>query len=132
MNARDVKIVEDAKKLVEQRELSHVKIGLFDNDGVMRGKYMSREKFFSALDSGSAFCSVVLGWDVKDQIYDNVSYTGWHTGYHDSPIRILIDTCRELPLEDDSILFLAEFAEDAESVCPRAALRSVIDKAKDM
>ena len=47
MKPREVKTIDDAKKIVDKRGLSHVKIGLFDNDGVMRGKYMSREKFFS-------------------------------------------------------------------------------------
>ena len=98
----------------------------------MRGKYLSREKFLSALDSGSAFCDVVLGWDSKDQLYDNVTYTGWHTGYPDAPIRIVPDSCRELPLEDNCLLFLAEFADQAEAVCPRGTLRKVLSKASDM
>ena len=38
---RDVKTLGDARRIVEERGLSHVKVGLFDNDGVMRGKYMS-------------------------------------------------------------------------------------------
>jgi len=132
MNPRDVKTIEDAKQIVEERGLSHVKVGLFDNDGVMRGKYMSREKFFSSLDGGFSFCDVVLGWDSKDQLYDNVSYTGWHTGYPDAPARILPDTCRELPLEDDMLLFIGEFSEKAEEVCPRGTLRRVLAKASDM
>ena len=132
MNPRDVKTIEDAKQIVEDRGLSHVKVGLFDNDGVMRGKYMSRDKFLSSLDGGFSFCDVVLGWDSKDQLYDNVKYTGWHTGYPDAPARILPDTCRELPLEDDMLLFLGEFSEKAEEVCPRGTLRRVLDKASDM
>ena len=132
MNPRDVKTVQDAKKIVEERQLTHVKVGLFDNDGVMRGKYMSREKFLSSLDHGFAFCDVVLGWDVKDQLYDNVTYTGWHTGYPDAPVRILPDSCRDIPFEDGMLLFLAEFSDQAEAVCPRAALRKVIDKGKQL
>ncbi len=132
MKPRDVKTIQDARRIVEERGLSHVKIGLFDNDGVMRGKYMSREKFFSSLDNGFAFCDVVLGWDVKDQLYDNVTYTGWHTGYPDAPVRILPHSCREIPFEDGMLLFIAEFAEKAEAVCPRAALRRVIDRAAAM
>ncbi len=132
MNPREVKTIQDAKQIIEERGLTHVKVGLFDNDGVMRGKYMSREKFLSSVDHGFAFCDVVLGWDVKDQLYDNVTYTGWHTGYPDAPVRILPDSCREIPFEDGMLLFLAEFAEQAEAVCPRAALRRVIDKASDM
>jgi len=132
MNPRDVKTIADAKKIVEERGLNHVKLGLFDNDGVMRGKYLSREKFFSSLDNGFSFCDVVLGWDSKDQLYDNVTYTGWHTGYPDAPARILPETCRELPFENGMLLFLGEFAEKAEAVCPRNTLRRVLDKASDM
>ena len=53
---RSVKNFVDAQRIVDKRSLSHVKVGLFDIDGVMRGKYMSREKFFSALENGFAFC----------------------------------------------------------------------------
>jgi len=132
MNPRDVKSIDDAKKIVTERGLDHIKIGLFDNDGVMRGKYMSRDKFFSSLDKGFSFCDVVLGWDSKDQLYDNVTYTGWHTGYPDAPVRILPDSCRDLPLEENMLLFLGEFAQQAEAVCPRGTLRKVIQKAEDM
>lgn len=128
LTARQVRSVADAKRIVEARGLSHVKVGLFDNDGVMRGKYISREKFFSALDHGFAFCDVVLGWDVQDQLYDNARYTGWHTGYPDAPVRILPETCREVPFEDGMLLFLAEFSDAAEAVCPRAVLRRVIER----
>ncbi|MGF1705253.1 glutamine synthetase family protein [Enterovibrio baiacu] len=132
MEARDVKTAADAKKIIEQRQLTHVKVGLFDNDGVMRGKYMSKDKFFSSLDNGFAFCDVVLGWDVKDQLYDNATFTGWHTGYPDAGARILPDTCRDVLDEDGMLLFIAEFEGDAEAVCPRATLRRVLDKAEEM
>lgn len=132
IKTREVKTSEDAKRIVEERNLSHVKIGLFDIDGVMRGKYLSREKFFSALDHGLAFCDVVLGWDSQDQLYDNVQYTGWHTGYPDAPVRLLPDSCRELALEDNQLLFIAEFAEQAETLCPRGLLRRMVEKAAGM
>lgn len=100
-NPREVKTAEDAKRIIEERQLSHVKVGIFDIDGVMLGKYMSRNKFFSALDDGFAFCDVVLGWDTKDKLYDNVKYTGWHTGYPDANVRIIPSSCRELVVEDN-------------------------------
>ena len=131
-SAKDVKTVEDAKSIVHERNLSHVKVGVFDIDGVMRGKYMSREKFFSALDSGFAFCDVVLGWDVNDQLYDNGKVTGWHTGYPDAPVRILPDTCRDVDGEPGQLLFLAEFSGQAEAACPRGTLRRILEKARSM
>ncbi|WP_461538278.1 glutamine synthetase family protein [Spongorhabdus nitratireducens] len=132
LNPRDVKTIADARKIVEERGLSHVKVGLFDNDGVMLGKYMSKSKFFSSLENGFAFCDVVLGWDSKDQLYDNVKYTGWHTGYPDAPVRILPHSCRELPLENGMLLFMGEFKDQAETICPRGTLRRVIEKAANL
>ena len=132
LNAKDVKTIEDAKRIVDERNLSHVKVGLFDIDGIMRGKYMSKEKFFSSLDSGFAFCDVVLGWDSKDQLYDNGKVTGWETGYPDAPVRILPHTCRDIVDEPGQLLFIAEFVDEAEKVCPRGTLRKVIEKGKAM
>jgi len=132
MEARQVNSIQDARHIVEQRKLKHVKVGVFDIDGILRGKYMSKEKFFSALEKGFGFCDVVLGWDSKDQLYDNVNYTGWHTGYPDAPTRIVPSTCRDLPFEENQLFFLAEFADKAELICPRGVLRRVIQQAKDM
>src|SRR5215510_1334775 len=132
MEPRQVRSIADAKAIVEARQLPHVKVGVFDIDGIMRGKYMSREKFLSALENGFGFCDVVLGWDCQDQLYDNVKYTGWHTGYPDAPVRILPDSCRPLPYEDNGLFFLCEFAEPASEICPRGALRRVLDRAKGM
>ncbi|STY28982.1 glutamine synthetase [Legionella wadsworthii] len=132
LTPKDVKTVEAAKQIVEERNLSHVKVGLFDMDGVMLGKYMSRNKFFSALENGFSFCDVILGWDSKDKLYDNGKYTGWHTGYPDTSVRIIPDTCRDLFFEENQLLFMAEFAGGAESLCPRALLRRIVDKASSM
>ncbi len=134
MQAGEVRTADDAKALVEERGLAHVKVGVFDVDGVLRGKYMSREKFFSALDKGFGFCDVVLGWDSNDQLYENpgVEYTGWHTGYPDAPVRIVPDSCRELPYEGDNVLFLAEFSDAAEALCPRGLLRRQLERAAEL
>ncbi|MDH5324255.1 MAG: glutamine synthetase [Gammaproteobacteria bacterium] len=132
MDARDVRTADDARQIVMDRKLTHVKVGIFDMDGIMRGKYMSRDKFFSALDHGFGFCDVILGWDSKDQLYDNVSYTGWHTGYPDAPTRLLPHTCRNLVYEDNQLLFMAEFAAEAEQICPRAVLRRVVQQCEEM
>ena len=72
---------------------------------------------------------MVLGWDSNDQLYDNVSFTGWHTAYPDAPVRLLPETCRALPFEGNMLLFLGEFAGKAEEVCPRATLRRVLKRA---
>ncbi len=132
LSPRHLKTADDAKAIVEQSGATHIKVGVFDVDGILRGKYMSRAKFLSALESGYGFCDVVLGWDCQDQLYDNVKFTGWHTGYPDAPVRILPETCRALPFENDGLFFLSEFAPPADQICPRALLRRVLDRAKSM
>jgi glutamine synthetase len=117
------------RTMLDQRRIEHVKIGVFDTDGILRGKYMSREKFESALEKGFNFCDVVLGWDSADQLYDNVRFTGWHTAYPDASLRVLPGTCRDIPFEPETALFLAEFSGRAEAVCPRGTLRRILDRA---
>ncbi len=132
MGPEDVKTSADARRLVEERGLEHVKVGVIDTDGVLRGKYLAKEKFFSALEHGFGFCDVVLGWDSNDQLYDNVSFTGWHTAYPDAMCRVLPQTCRPIPLEGDMLFFLGEFIGRAEEICPRGILRRVLKRAEDM
>ncbi len=129
MEPGDVRTAADARAIVEQRKLSHVKLGVFDVDGILRGKYLARDKFFSALESGFGFCDVVLGWDSNDQLYDNARFTGWHTAYPDAQVRIVPSTCRALPLEGEMLFFLGEFSGAAEAVCPRGTLRRVLERA---
>ncbi|MDE2017243.1 MAG: glutamine synthetase, partial [Hyphomicrobiales bacterium] len=109
----------------------YVKVGVFDVDGVMRGKYMGRDKFLSSLQKGFSFCDVVLGWDSNDQLYDNVKLTGWHTAYPDAGVRLLPETARLLPFENDLPLVLGEFTGAHEGACPRGTLRRVLKRAKD-
>jgi glutamine synthetase len=131
MQPEEVRTSAQARAIVEERGLQHVKVGVFDNDGILRGKYLEREKFFAALDKGLGVCDVVLGWDSNDQQYDNVTFTGWHTAFPDAPVRLRPETCRALPFEGDMLLFLGEFAGNAEQVCPRATLRRVLQRAAD-
>ncbi|MBL8697738.1 MAG: glutamine synthetase [Alphaproteobacteria bacterium] len=130
MDPRSVRTADDARKIVRARNLSHVKVGVHDVDGILRGKYLHRDKFFSALDDGFGFCDVVLGWDSSDQLYDNVTYTGWHTAYPDANVRLVPETCRDLPTEPGGLFFLGEFDKAAEAICPRGVLRRVLDRAR--
>ena len=130
MDPREVKTADDARRIVKERGLAHVKVGLHDVDGVLRGKYLHVDKFFSALDGGFGFCDVVLGWDSNDQLYDNVTYTGWHTAYPDAPARVLPESCRELPTEPGGLFFLCEFGDKASDLCPRGTLKRVLERAR--
>ena len=122
----------EARKLVESMDIPYVKLGVADVDGILRGKYLSRAKFLSALEKGLGFCDVIVGWDSNDQLYDNVRYTGWHTAYPDAPVRVVPETGRLIPFEDDLPFFLCELAPPAEAICPRGTLRRVLKRAAEM
>ncbi len=122
----------EIKKGIKSGGIQQVKVGVFDVDGILRGKYLSAEKFLSALDSGFGFCDVVLGWDSNDQLYDSASFTGWHTAYPDAQVRVVPETARAIPFEDNTPFFLGEFTGRAAAICPRNVLSRVVERAKDM
>jgi glutamine synthetase len=117
---------------VKNHPSKKVKVAVTDIDGILRGKYMSAEKFLSVADSNFGFCDVVFGWDANDLAYDNAQYTGWHTGYPDAKARVDLSTFRKIPWENDVPFFLGDFVGDKNeplAVCPRQLLKSVIAEA---
>ena len=125
------------KKIVEEihsSEAQKVKVAITDIDGILRGKYLIKEKFLSAAETGFGFCNVVFGWDSSDVCYDNCSYTGWHSGYPDASARIDLNTFRRVPWDNNIPFFLGDFVKsngDALEVCPRQLLKRVIKRAAD-
>lgn len=123
---------DDVLARLRASEADYVKVAVTDVDGILRGKYLDKQKFLSAAETGFGFCNVVFGWDAVDECYDDVSYTGWQSGYPDAEVRIDLASHRTIPWEDGRDLFLGEFVDDAAerlAVCPRGALRNQIDRA---
>ncbi|RMG10455.1 MAG: glutamine synthetase [Deltaproteobacteria bacterium] len=121
--------LETLKKRFEEDGVRRVKIGGFDIDGVLRGKYVSLEKFLSAAEKGLGFCDVVFGWDIGDILYDNVKLTGWHTGYPDLHATVDLSTYRLIPWEPETAAFLLRLHPE---VGPRSVLERVEKKAEAM
>ena len=128
--------VRDVVDAVRASPSVRVKVAVSDIDGVLRGKYLHKEKFLGALESGFGFCNVVFGWDANDQCYDNTQWTGWHTGFPDSLARIDLDTLRRVPWDENVPFFLGEFVESDGTtpvpVCPRQLYRRVLKRAEKM
>ena len=126
---------EDIIKRVKESNSSKIKIAIADIDGILRGKYIHKKKFFDSLDYQLGICDVVFGWDSGDKCYDNVEITGWHTGYPDARAKIDISTFREIPWENSTPFFLADFSEDdlySKTTCPRSLLKRVAAECERM
>lgn len=107
-----------------------VMLGYVDLDGLLRGKYVARAKFESIRDKGSAFCSVVLGWDARDELYRN-DYTGWFSGFPDDAVRVVPGEGRILPGEGCAF-HLLEFTGEGREICARNLACRTAEKAADM
>ena len=117
---------------------NRVKVAVSDIDGVLRGKYLHKDKFFSAVEGGFGFCDVVFGWDMNDQCYDNTTLTGWHKGFPDALAKIDLGTHRNVPWDDGVPFFLGDFVMERSGrevplpICPRQLLKRVLARAEKL
>jgi glutamine synthetase len=114
---------------------NRVKVAVSDIDGVLRGKYLHKDKFFGAAESGFGFCDVVFGWDMTDTCYDNTKITGWQHGFPDALVRLDLDTYRTVPWDDHVPFVLGEFVTadgGPHPICPRQILRRVLKRAEKL
>jgi glutamine synthetase len=120
---------------LQDEGVDRAKVGGFDIDGVLRGKYISLAKLASALESGFGFCDVIFGWDIADQLYDNATVTGWASGYPD--VQAVLDpaTLRSIPWEPGVVAMLCDFRDprgNAHPACPRSLLKRVVRRCREM
>ena len=119
----------DLIKAVRADSSSKVKVAVTDIDGVLRGKYLHKDKFRSAVDGGFGFCDVVFGWDMTDSVYDNAQLTGWQHGFPDALAQLDLATGRNVPWDDDVPFFLGDFINADGTplpLCPRQLLKRVL------
>ncbi|CAH0999194.1 Glutamate--isopropylamine ligase [Neolewinella maritima] len=107
-----------------------IKLGIMDTDGVLRTKYLSRDKLQSALASGSSLCNVTFAWDIQDTVYADQPLPD--PGFADARLTIDAGSGRTLPWEADTPLLLGDFSNDAGpagTACPRSLLRRTVARA---
>jgi glutamine synthetase len=136
MSTSNSKITKEqlVSEIIDNPEVSKVKLAITDIDGVLRGKYVHKNKFASVLDGGLGFCDVVFGWDIGDVCYDNSKVTGWHTGYPDAPAILDLNTYRRVPWDEGVPFFLAHFVNskgERLEVCPRNLLMKIKKEAEE-
>lgn len=123
---------EALEEYLDSEKIRFYKVAVVDVDGVLRGKYMDRTKFSSALRKGFGMCDVVLGWDSQDQLYDNGTVSSWETGYRDAQVCLDLSSVRLLPSEEHTAFVLGSFTGSYQEACCRSVLRRVEAKARQM
>lgn len=126
---------EQIEEYVKQHASGKVKLAAADIDGILRGKYISTDKFSAVLRGELGFCDVVFGWDAQDLAYENTKFTGWHSGYPDMPLQLDLNTFRKIPWENDTPFFLGDFLDakgEGAHVCPRQLLKKIIAECRSL
>lgn len=121
------------KKLEKENK---IKIAVTDIDGILRGKYIHKQKFLDIIDNSFGFCDVIMGWDNTDTVYNNAEVTGWHTGFPDTKAQIDVTSYRSVPWQDDVAFFLADLnnpeTNQPHPGCSRSLLKKVVAKSDNM
>ncbi|QRW27692.1 glutamine synthetase [Rhizoctonia solani] len=131
---RAPKSVEDLHNLLQND--TKVKVAGIDVDGILRGKFMSKDKFLSAVKGeGFGFCSVIFGWDMHDLVYPNeLLVSNRANGYRDILAHIDLSTYRRISWEANVPFFLLSFLDpethEPIPVCPRGTLTKAIKSAE--
>jgi glutamine synthetase len=118
---------------IRTSEVGKVKVAVADVDGILRGKYVHVDKFFSAVDSGIGFS--VFGTDLNDRPYDEGYASGSRLGFPDATVELDLETYRRVPWDDNVPFFLGNFVKKDGSphpLCPRQVLKRVLARAEQM
>lgn len=118
---------------VRKSQAGKVKVAVADVDGILRGKYVHVDKFFSAVDGGIGFS--VFGTDLNDRPYEDSYASGSRLGFPDATVELDLDTYRTVPWDDDVPFFLGNFVKTDGSphpLCPRQVLKRVLARGERM
>lgn len=131
---------EDAKVAVQDFVATHgittVRIQAPDIDGLLRGKRIPVEYFASSVAyRGSNIANILFGWDMVDELLDNLTYTGWHTGYPDVTLLPDLSTLRVVPWEPGTAMVTCDITEldgTPVGISPREVLKRVVRRAEGL
>lgn len=134
MTPAEVRSVDDARKLIEERDTDHIVVGMPDLQGFLRGKYVSRDKALTALENGMGVPGVTFALDPTDVILDVTGLSDDGSAFDDNVVTLLPETCREIPWEPPhrSLFFLTTYTDQTANFCPRSVYARVADKAAAM
>ena len=134
MKPSEVKSADDVRRMVAETEAEFVTVGMVDTQGMLRGKYLSRRKFLSALDHGLGIPAVTLGLDYNDVIAENAKISDAGQGCCDAILRVIPDSCRVIPWEPArrNLFFQIEYGDETAALCLRLVFKRIMARADAM
>jgi glutamine synthetase len=111
-----------------------VTIAVTDTNGLLRGQKVAAAELPGILESGMGMSPAQLALDPTDVFLKMPGVTDGRGDFHDSQLRVDVDSRREIPweAESDRGLYLAEFTGDPAQFCPRGVLRRILARAARM
>ncbi len=126
--------IQTIAQLIEHNNVTSVKIGGGDLDGVYRGKRVSAEHFLAAAEGeGFPQCDVLFGWDIQDEVIGSLPYSNWEIGFGDIVMRPDLSTFAIVPWEQGSASVVCDFHTehgDPLPIAPRFVLQKVVQQAQ--
>ena len=121
------------ERVLEQADalaLSHANLGYFDTTGVFRSKRYALRHLKKAMTEGIAWLALPSGMSPAD---DGISSNRWVApagGYSDGVVRLDPQSARALPFDSngEGLLLVGEFTGPVASHCPRALLRTELER----
>lgn len=117
-----------------EHNIKTVRIGGTDIDGLLRGKRIPVNYFLESVwEKGSNIADILFGWDVADELMDNLTFTGWHTAYPDVTLLPDLSTLRLAPWEPNAATVLCDIVRLDRSpleISPRTVLKNVVEQAR--
>lgn len=110
-----------------------VTVAVTDTNGLLRGQKVAAAELPGILENGMGMSPAQLALDPTDVFLNMPGVTDGTGDFHDSLLRVDVDSCRDIPWEADSDkrLYMAEFTGDAQGFCPRSVLRRVLARAAE-
>lgn len=121
LNRPDIKTQNILRELKES-DCQKVKVAITDLDGILRSKYLEKEKFINSTENGFGFCNMIFAWDSNSV----------DSGYLDALAKIDLQTYRRTPWEKEIPFFLCDFEDTRGNllpICSRQLLKKTIQKA---
>ena len=133
LKPENVRNAADARRIVDERGITHVKVGVFDIDGILRGKYMAPRQVLLRAREGLRLLRRRAGLGLQRpalrqrHVHRLAHGLSRRAGARRCPTPAA--SCRS---RTNTLFFLGEFAGHAEPICPRGLLRRVLGRAATM